>query len=525
MQLSNRIMEPITKFLTQVIPSMISNKKIKKQKKTAGVWTANNYSKLAQLYTREIVQNVLLKIADLPSKLGHLFTVPEGSADTKFLFVLLEDIDGATLEAALKDMKSEQIQQILAGQNAVRCKSTWLKKEVKANVWDDILDFDLSKANDSVPQTATPDGAAEIIFKATKSLRAKIFEGIDDDDLNTNQNNLSSEMHELYQNATLSEFEMAKYAFPTSQAEYKSTANWHSEDVKYHPVLAIDCEMVTTTAGTELAHIVVIDSDFKTLVNRYVKPKNEITDYLTVFSGISQYTYQENDFVDLEAVQNELSTLMNKNTILIGHGLENDLHALQIVHDKCVDTSVLFQRQTHFKTSLKTLVYEHFGAKIQTDAHNPTEDARAALALAKLKIETLDKYLPHMVAKNWSVDFLNLLHSKFSAAVVDFEFNCKKLLNSDANYETTTRNDEILKTTLKFVESALNAPYFSRLVLARFMLNRNHEYQAKLENLKAFLERICLLQAEMKLGFCLATTIYRKNEVDRMFNYDLLIMS
>ena len=33
---------------------------------------------------------------------------------------------------------------------------------------------------------------------------------------------------------------------------------------------------------------------------------------------------------------------MNKNTIMIGHSLENDLHVLKINHKKILDTSILF---------------------------------------------------------------------------------------------------------------------------------------------------------------------------------------
>lgn len=46
---------------------------------------------------------------------------------------------------------------------------------------------------------------------------------------------------------------------------------------------------------------------------------------------------------------------MFKDTILIGHSLENDLNALRIVHDKVIDTSVLFMNDTGKKLPLKSL--------------------------------------------------------------------------------------------------------------------------------------------------------------------------
>jgi len=46
------------------------------------------------------------------------------------------------------------------------------------------------------------------------------------------------------------------------------------------------------------------------------------------------------------------------NTILIGHSLENDLHAMKIIHQNVIDTSILFARKNGSKMKLKTLAYQ-----------------------------------------------------------------------------------------------------------------------------------------------------------------------
>ena len=46
-------------------------------------------------------------------------------------------------------------------------------------------------------------------------------------------------------------------------------------------MISLDCEMVTTKEGFELAHITLIDYNFNVLFSEYVKPINEILDYNT----------------------------------------------------------------------------------------------------------------------------------------------------------------------------------------------------------------------------------------------------
>lgn len=43
----------------------------------------------------------------------------------------------------------------------------------------------------------------------------------------------------------------------------------------------MDCEMVQTESGLELARVSIVDYDFKVILDVLVKPKNKILDYNT----------------------------------------------------------------------------------------------------------------------------------------------------------------------------------------------------------------------------------------------------
>ena len=79
---------------------------------------------------------------------------------------------------------------------------------------------------------------------------------------------------------------------------------------------------------------------------------------------------------------------------MLGHGLDGDLVSLKLVHNRIVDTSVVFphKRGLPYKRALKTLMYEHLKIVIQeggtTDVgHDSTEDAISCLKLMKWKTQ------------------------------------------------------------------------------------------------------------------------------------------
>lgn len=155
-------------------------------------------------------------------------------------------------------------------------------------------------------------------------------------------------------------------------------------------IYAVDCEMSYTTHGLELTRVSVVDTYLRVIYDTFVKPDNEIVDYNTMFSGVTEADLA-NTNVRLRDVQAVLLSLFSAETILIGHSLQSDLLALKFIHNTVVDTSVLFphHRGFPFKRSLRGLVDEYLNRKIQnhSSGHNSIEDAIACMQLVTWKVQ------------------------------------------------------------------------------------------------------------------------------------------
>ena len=95
-------------------------------------------------------------------------------------------------------------------------------------------------------------------------------------------------------------------------------------------VYGLDGEMVFTTNGLQLCKITVVGIDGRLVYETFVRPDDTIIDYNTRFSGVSARDLKRGPVKTLKDVQNDLLGFINANTILIGHGLENDLRALKV---------------------------------------------------------------------------------------------------------------------------------------------------------------------------------------------------
>ncbi|XP_017485313.1 PREDICTED: uncharacterized protein LOC108373887, partial [Rhagoletis zephyria] len=158
-------------------------------------------------------------------------------------------------------------------------------------------------------------------------------------------------------------------------------------------VYALDCEMSFTGRGLEVTKVTVVGYDGQLIYEHFVRPEAEIVDYNTRFSGITEKdlcTHSNKDVKMLAEVQRDLLQLIDADTILIGHGLDNDLRVLRIVHKTIIDTSIAFPHSSGFpyRRALKNLTKACLNRDIQCgDAgHSSFEDSRACLELMLWKV-------------------------------------------------------------------------------------------------------------------------------------------
>lgn len=155
-------------------------------------------------------------------------------------------------------------------------------------------------------------------------------------------------------------------------------------------VYALDCEMVFTINGMEVARVTLVDINGEVIYDSYVQPKSTVIDYNTRYSGITKEDLKKPSVKDFDEMRNELLGFINSYTILIGHGLNNDLRVLKICHLRVIDTSVIYPHYKGypFKYTLKMLSKKILNLDIQSSisGHCSREDSWAAMQLALKKV-------------------------------------------------------------------------------------------------------------------------------------------
>ncbi|MFS8033267.1 putative exoribonuclease II [Helianthus anomalus] len=207
------------------------------------------------------------------------------------------------------------------------------------------------------------------------------------------------------------------YSFPSHEEGWVLTKNRKKlKETRCNTMVAVDCEMVLCEDGTDaLVRVCVVDRDLKVKLDELVKPDKVVVDYRTNITGVSAKDL-EHVTCSLQDIQESMKKLLSRGTILVGHSLNNDLHALKVDHTRVIDTSLVFKywSGSNFKRpSLNDLCKTVLGYELRKEGapHNCLEDARAAMKLVLAKIDggVHNKTLPSYQNNVHDTDAMKLL--------------------------------------------------------------------------------------------------------------------
>lgn len=155
--------------------------------------------------------------------------------------------------------------------------------------------------------------------------------------------------------------------------------------------IGVDCEMCYTDKGFEMMKISVVDfRTEKKLIDSIVHPDGDlIIDLNTHVSGVESIPKTALTFDELMI---KLAHMTDQDTIIVGHGLENDLNVMRLIYPKIVDTAILFsenQVNVRRKDPLKKLAWKYLSENIQGKEHDSLEDAIVPIRIVKRHIQKL----------------------------------------------------------------------------------------------------------------------------------------
>ncbi|CAO3650166.1 unnamed protein product [Cunninghamella echinulata] len=194
-----------------------------------------------------------------------------------------------------------------------------------------------------------------------------------------------------------------------------------------------------------LTKVALIDENHNILLNEFVKPELPITDYLTRYSGVDEQSLI-GVTTTLKDIQQKILNYITGDIILVGHGLMNDLRAIQIRHPYIIDTAMIYHHLhgPPYKASLRDLaLHNDDGKKVMMTpilGHDPIEDAISSLDLVKLKLKyghtfgLNERYITELI-----IEKLHREH-RLTSSIIDVQpnypsFFLKQLENKKHNYQ------------------------------------------------------------------------------------------
>ncbi|KAL9082964.1 MAG: hypothetical protein Q9159_006065 [Coniocarpon cinnabarinum] len=219
--------------------------------------------------------------------------------------------------------------------------------------------------------------------------------------------------------------------------------------------ISLDCEMGYTTRGFELIRLTALSwPRGEKILDVLVRPFGYVLDLNTRFSGVNVQQFQEATPYDSHANADSLQIVgspiearklffekINPSTPLIGHGLDNDLAALRIIHPCIVDTALLcpHARGLPYRRALKQLAREYIFRTIQNAGlagHDSAEDAKAA---GDIVLELVKRKWRKMKENGWKAEDGKLVPPKMAPP----KPNGDALKHDQArSYNQTLKNDE-----------------------------------------------------------------------------------
>jgi len=208
--------------------------------------------------------------------------------------------------------------------------------------------------------------------------------------------------------------------------------------------ITINCEMCETkdpvsglVDSKSLCRLSIVNGSDKNdvLLNTLVKPIWPVIDYRTKINGIGK-GYLDNVQFTLRHAQAFLLDLCSDETVIIGHGLYNDLVSLKLEHSIVIDTACLYRIKGggHASPSLRDVTLCNLKMKLPP-IHDSIEDAQITLSLAehyrinegkvkevvkvgrKKRFNCKQTLLVHRIPKGCTENYIEEMFEKFTHVV------------------------------------------------------------------------------------------------------------